>query len=94
MDPKTWAQDPWYLLSLILGFVYWLQRLLTLKLKVHNSSASKRYIASGIPIFALAVSVILPAGVTLYWLTYATLSVTQPYVVFQHVLSALLPNAR
>jgi YidC/Oxa1 family membrane protein insertase len=80
--------DPWYVLPFAVGLVYWTQRYLTLRFNPPTSSTPKRYIAMGIPVFALLASAVLPAGVALYWLTYATLSVTQQYVVFQYVLAA------
>lgn len=88
----TWIRDlsvpdPLYVLPITLGLVYWLQRRFNLRFNPPRGSKSKRYITAGLPVFTLIISAILPAGVVIYWLAYAVLSVTQQYVVFQHVLS-------
>jgi YidC/Oxa1 family membrane protein insertase len=81
------APDPLYLLPAALGLAYWVQRRLILKFNTQGQNGLKAYIATGIPVFVLIMSTLLPAGVVLYWLMYAIPSVMQQYVVFQHVLS-------
>jgi len=79
--------DPLYVLPLTLGAVYWLQRRFNLRFNPPHTSKSKRYITASLPVFVLMIAAVLPAGVVMYWLSYSVLSVTQLYVVFQHVLS-------
>lgn len=77
--------DAFYILPALLGVVYFIQWWLNMRFNPPRNNAAKKFIMGTIPIAATVACGALPAGIAMYWITYAALTTGQQYIVFQHI---------